>query len=290
MTARATPFSSPQSAQFWREWSERGYVLPVGYALIGIGALPLVLYVEARSRQSLEGLSSLFFLFPLAGIGFFWGSRSPQLEFGDFHGSRPLSDRQLANAVLKSATLGLVLSALIWAVVLIVEARLGQSRLYREIQAIGAFGSLLRAALGAIATWSAVGLLTSLVLAGQRPINITVWPAIGIWIVGALLSRFVFHESQRRFELVYFSACLVCCLVVCAATFVVSWRRHLISAGTLWLAAMLVLISGSIAVAAAHSAGWPLDWKLLLPMLGCCGLTPIPLAAAPMAVYVNRHR
>jgi hypothetical protein len=53
---------------------------------------------------------------------------------------------------------------------------------------------------------------------------------------------------------------------------------------------MLVLASGSTAVAAAHSAGLLLDWKHLLPVLGACGLIPIPLAAAPLAVSVNRHR
>jgi hypothetical protein len=37
--ARATPFASPTSAQFWLEWTERGYTMPVGTVLIGVAVL-----------------------------------------------------------------------------------------------------------------------------------------------------------------------------------------------------------------------------------------------------------
>jgi hypothetical protein len=57
------------------------------------------------------------------------------------------------------------------------------------------------------------------------------------------------------------------------------------------LAALLI----SITLAAAVGSGWlryelnrhePFGYVLLLG----CGLIPIPLAAAPLAVFVNRHR
>ena len=144
-------------------------------------------------------------------------------------------------------------------------------------------------ALGTMAAWIAAGLLTSLTLAGRRVFVAAVGLACGVCVMGVLLSLCFFHDSRRDFEQMYFSICLVCCLFGCGAAFMASWRRHLISQRTLWLAAILVLASGSTAVAFANFAGMPLEWKYLLPVLGGCGLAPIPLAAAPLAVYVNRH-
>ena len=46
-TARATPFSSPTSAQFWLEWTERGYVMPVGTVLIGVAVLLFTFFVSS---------------------------------------------------------------------------------------------------------------------------------------------------------------------------------------------------------------------------------------------------
>lgn len=45
-TARPTPFSSPVAAQFWLEWAERGYVMPVGTALIGVITLVFAFFLS----------------------------------------------------------------------------------------------------------------------------------------------------------------------------------------------------------------------------------------------------
>ena len=302
-TARSTPFPSPQSTQFWLEWNRRGWVLPAVYSLVavatvsfvGVAVVLFVLDEPARGfNDLLETVSFLFFL-PLAAIGFYSGARSSEFEFSAFDGSRPLTDDQIANAILKSATFSLIGSALIWVasmslIYLIAGERLQTSGLYLQFCRTAPLVLLGHAVLGGIGGWSVISFLTSLVLAGKKVFGIAVWLAFGVLLMGALLSRTVFPDARREFESIYSSICLACCLVGCGMAFVVSWRRRLVSARTLWLAAVLVITSVMTAVWLGHLGEPFLSWKGLLFVLGCCGLTPIPLAAAPLAVYVNRHR
>ena len=81
--ARRAPFVSPRSAQFWLEWRERGYALPVTTALLGTVALGLACSSGGVLRAGVDGppafatAAILFILGQLILIGFFWGRRSP---------------------------------------------------------------------------------------------------------------------------------------------------------------------------------------------------------------------
>ena len=103
----------------------------------------------------------------------------------------------------------------------------------------------------------------------------------GIWIPLCLS-----HASRPAFTHTYTLVCLVFCFCGAAATFITSWRRHLIGVRTVGLAATMILA----AVAGVYGSGLDREWKFLLPGLVGCGVLPIPLAAAPLAVYFNRHR
>ena len=291
--SQRAPFPSTNSAQFWLEWTERGFALPVGTALIGIVLLVLAFFVPAKDGSDFAGAFSVFFLAPLSVIAIFFGSRSSGGEFGNFNGSRPLSDGQLAGAILKSSTQSLILSAVIWAtflalVVLVVGEHPETSKLYHAVEKIGAAALAARIALGAVVAWSAVGLLTSLTLSGRRVLGVALLLIFGAWAAGFLFPLCLRPEFRHKFTDAYTVVCLALCLVAVAATFVASWRRQLIFMPTLLLAALIVLT----AVAAWHFSFYGLgrEGKYLLPILCGCGLTPIPLAAAPLAAFVNRHR
>ncbi len=291
-TARSTPFSSPTSAEFWLEWTKRGCILPAGTALIGTGTLLLACYAPPTTgAEFVRGMSAIL-LAPACLIGLVLGSRSEHGEFGNFNGSRPLTDGQLANAILKSATVGLISSAVIWAAFMaaalwIVGERGETQALLRTIQQIGAVPLLVpllaRIALVAAVVWSAVSLVTSLSLAGRKVAAVAFWVAFGAWIAGLLVRNYLLSRW-------YFSACIVLCLLGFLATFVASLRLQLISTRTLLLAASIVLTT----VAALHFSVLTSEWKYPLPipvllLCGCC-LIPISLAAAPLAVWANRHR
>jgi hypothetical protein len=292
--ARTTPFSSAANAQFWLEWTRHGYVLPAVIASIGIAAIVLVWSLPATlfDATHIAGQASAILVVPLFVIGFFWGNRSPNFEFGAFNGSRPLSDRQIANAILKSATLGLILSAVIWfacmaLVVLIVGGREEISKLYQSsaIEKNRFLVFLVFSALAATAVWSFVGFVTSLSLAGRKVVLYAFALAFGTWMTGALLPLGFEGESQIAFSAFYSTAFAALCLTGCFAAFAAVWHWHLISIRTLCLAATIVLT----AVGALYSAGMSFAWDDWPFVVFCC-LLPIPLAAAPLAVYVNRHR
>jgi hypothetical protein len=137
------------------------------------------------------------------------------------------------------------------------------------------------------AIWGGVGLMTSLFLAGKKVSGVVMCTLIGVWIAAGigpqlLLSR----EAQATFFRVFGPACAVLPLVCIAAAFVAGWWLQLISRNRLALAAAIV--AGMIA--AAHLSGLTSQPGSFLPLLWGCCLTPSALAAAPLAVWWNRHR
>jgi hypothetical protein len=219
-------------------------------------------------------------------IGFFWGSRSSNFEFRAFSGSRPLSDRQIADAVLKSVTVGLILSSLLWAgflalVTSIVAVRLGSPAFSRVghvdlARFVGDF------TISALVTWSIVSFITSLALAGKKAIGVALALVFSMWLGAVLLSVSVPRHAQTIVLQFYSWGWLALCLCGFAAAFFTTWLRGLLSIPAAVLAAAIVLA----AVAGILLKQQSLD--LLTFLLFC--LLPIPLAAAPLAVFVNRHR
>ena len=244
----------------------------------------------------------MILLMPALVIGIFLGGRSKNGQFGNFNGSRPLTDSQVANAVLTSTTVGVLSSALIWAgfmgaVLLILDQRTGLSSLQSMIGQFESIRLLEFATLGIRllgfatlvigAIWGAVGLMTSLFLAGKKVAGVVVCTVFGVWIAGSIGPRFLFsHEAQVTFFHVFVSACVVLPLVCIAAAFVAGWWLRLISRNTLVLAAAIV----AAMFAGAHLSGFTSEPGSCLPVLWACCLTPSALAAAPLAVWWNRHR
>ncbi len=290
-TARWAPFSSPTSAQFWLEWTERGYVLPLVVACLGFAVLCLAWFIPLDEQTDFVRGSSALVLTPLLVIGMFWGLRNPQGDFGSFNGTRPLSDGQIANAILKSSTLGLLASAAIWAALMVlvffsVGDHAEASRVYQVIEQLGVDVVLARVALGAAALWCVVGFVTSLALAGKKAFLVGFVLTVGVALAGALLPLPLQRAARPAFTQAYFLVWLVVFLFVAVAVFIASWRRRLISPPALALAALIVVA----ALAAAQAGGLTRDWKYLLPVVCACGVLPFPLAAAPLATWINRHR
>jgi len=286
---RAKPFSSPAAAQFWLEWRERGYLLPLGATLFGIPALVLAWCqpLSAVSNGDLTAGLLVLTIAPLAAIGFFWGSRSSNLEFRTFGGSRPLSDGQLASAVLKSVTLSLILSAVIWTAFMILVGIIGSARLgaFKMSQPADLTVFLAGTTIVALAAWSAIGLIASVSLAGKKAIGGAFSLVVATFLILNLIGQWGSRQAINGFSI----ACLVLLVLGCAATFVASWLRDLITWRAFCLSALIV----AVAVAASFTLDFDeliADRNSLLCVLAGCSLIPIPLGAAPLAIYVNRHR
>jgi len=173
---RMQPFASRNRAQWWLEFWERGYILPLVGMGIGISLLVLATFAPVdETIGALEGAASLpaLFVVPLMLIGLVWGNRSRTLDFGNFGGSRPSTDTEIATAILKSATTGLIVYGLaaggfsIAAVFLLLRHESADVVFYllRRVSPVEHFGPWC---LGLLAAWSVVGLIASLAAAGRR--------------------------------------------------------------------------------------------------------------------------
>lgn len=296
-TARATPFASPVSAQFWLEWTERGYILPVGTMLVGAAALLLAILVSlgsvtpGDSEGFVGGLSTMLLMLGVV-TGIYLGGRSEDGQFGNFNGTRPLTDGQIANSVLASATVGILVSVVVWAVYMaaalfILQWHAGTSPLHaanEQRQLLRLFG-FVTLYVGAV--WAVICLTTSLFLAGKKVPGVVVCTVLGMWMAAAIGERFLIsREAQPMFQhlviLVWGGLPPVCI----AAAFVAGWWLKLISRNTIVLAAAIV----AVMFAAVHLAGLTREHEAYLPVLWACSLTPAALAVAPLAVWWNRHR
>ena len=239
---------------------------------------------------------------PALVVGIFLGGRSENGQFGNFNGSRPLTDSQIANAVLTSATVSVVASALIWAAVMaaavwILEQRTGLPLLQRVIRQFESIRGLEVVTLGIRllgfatlvigAIWGAVGLMTSLFLGGKKVSGVVVCTMFGWWIGGNIVMRYLpSHGVPANFDHVFRFAFIVFPQVCIAAAFAAGWWLKLISRNTLVVAAAIV----AAPFAGAHLTGITSEPGSILPVLWLCRLTPSALAAAPLAVWWNRHR
>ena len=257
------------------------------------------------------GLSTMLLMLGVVA-GIYLGGRSEDGQFGNFNGTRPLTDGQVANTVLASTTVGILASVVVWAVYMaaalfILQWHVGTPPLHdanEPLQLLRLFGFVT---LYVGAAWAVICLTTSLFLAGKKVPVVVLCTAFGVWIAGVIGTRFLVSRAGQSaindlFVLVcwvrppaglvagidhlFILVCAVLPLVCIAVTFVVAWRLKLISRNTIVLAAAIV----AVMFAGAHLAGFTRDHEAYLPVLWACSLTPAALAVAPLAVWWNRHR
>ena len=77
-----------------------------------------------------------------------------------------------------------------------------------------------RVVLGGLATWSGVGLVTALTLAGRRVVGLALPAVFGVWIAGALIPLGLRPEIRDTFTQAYTAGWLLVCVIAVAATFV----------------------------------------------------------------------
>ena len=194
---------------------------------VGLVLLIIALIVPAKEGPDFASAFSAFFLAPLSVIGLFFGSRSALGEFGNFNGSRPLSDSKLSGAILKSFTLSLISSAVVWLAffvlvnVIVVDRRV-TSDITHAVRTTGVPALTARIVLCALAVWSGVGLVTALTLAGRRVVGLALRAFFGVWMAGVLVTICLRPGIQDAFMQAYTAAWLSVCLIAAAATFIVS--------------------------------------------------------------------
>jgi hypothetical protein len=300
---RHVAFGSPESAQFWYEWKQKGLMLPivVGIAMAGLAVIAISAgrMHEAMTVWPLGFASGLPLLSIVTGV--LIGRCSPSRErfdIGSFLATRPINDHAISAAIIKTALLDSFCGWALWLFFLVPGVFLGsQARdyMYGTPESwIGPVVSCLATTM-VIVVWSAC-----LIMTGRPkivPLVLTGLVTLGLALM--LVPQYMIPLRHRN----DFGALMAVpfglgSLYLAARFFFVARIRGLIGVGTIFWA-LLIWVGLRVAIYWGSSTpsvpdptvSTALDVAMrhvLLP--GLLALVVAPLAAGPLAVAWNRHR
>lgn len=304
-------FRSPQSAQTWFEWRQKGWVIPL-LACLGLFTLAFLAGVDSFLMVLPKGLKFFSLLMPVM-IGCMMGrfsQSSHEASIDVFRASRPLRDTHLAHSILKAGGLSLLatwVAALAAFVVILAgfdlagagdQLRQGGALLRAAVADSGWTDVLLGLAGFLLVSWTNMALVTSIFLTGRNKLIATLvfFPyALGAAAFAGF--KFLQPETITRLFIVAAWSLSVASLLGTAVAFLVARRRGLISrrlpglALAAWLAACLVMgWQAGDQVRSALESGTALESALVVLGPGLLALAVAPWALAPLALSWNRHR
>jgi hypothetical protein len=235
------------------------------------------------------------YLFALVG-GMVFGNTGPNdanYAMGQFLATRPISDTELARAILRTASKSIYLTIAIWAAAFLFVCG--------SLAAIGATNAMqlpdddpywgLRLLFTLVAPWALMSTILCVGLSGYgKHMVIVGCGVLGVLVAGMLASRYFLTDDVQRL-LGRLTASVVAISLLGGTTwiYVSSRRRGLIQPGTVWAAAIAWSAATLTSVAM-----WPaaLNPGLLGYVFAAAGFALLiaPFAAAPLALSINRHR
>ena len=289
------PFSTPLQAQVWFEWRKKGWALPV-VVVFGMFIGLSVWGVFNRELNDLfEGFVAGGAILTLMGfLGLFLGAVGPNdstFDIGHFQATRPLTNSEISQTVLKVMARSVLIAWTIWAVpFLILFATLSASQAVPNVEILQDFGWWYFPAT-LLGCWTVMSVLSAMAMTGRsRLLSQLVCGLVAGSMGLVLFSSFALPDSARlpfaRGLAVTAGAVLVFGTVW---IFIAALRRSLIAlatvaaAGSVWM-----LLSGLIVF------DWVLhpdrSWLACVLVVGLAALVVAPLAAAPLALAWNRNR
>lgn len=318
---REQRFRSPEDALVWLEWTRRGAAMPIilGGLLLAtplVGAINVALgwarpidTLEVQLVIALVGLPQLGLV-----MGMFLGHRGlsgAKLDFDSFSATRPVTDAVLAAVFLRSAWRAVIVSYAVSAAICLAtmgwvcwqEGLVALQPLERKVplldSPLGWWSIPLVCGASLLATWTSLGLASSLVLAGRM--LLMGWVFGGL--CGGLVSWLILVNillPQPVAAIFNAAGCAVFGLACLGGT---AWAlkravgQRLIAANTAWLSLIgWLALCGVIAVVLSLGPAPPnppppfLRWLALPLVPGLLALVLAPLATAPLALAWNRHR
>jgi hypothetical protein len=298
----AGPYRSGASAQFWFEWWQKGLVLPIIAACIW-GASLILAYESPRDwlRGVASGSPMVVGLFlGMAGLilGLVNLGRQGML-ISEYRATRPLTDAQLAYAVLKAALASAVAAvAVVGVCVLIVivwtwtpfASDWEFTELFVVERASGELPMSGQLVVSAGVGWCLLGLGASLAMSGRGWVLAS--PAVlvvGAFLAAPLLSRLPISSHTR--DLLLRGAgwsVLVCLAIGTIVAYVVAIRRRLIPAAMAWMGGVAALATIGLVLVLSYPWMETVQNRWMIAVLAM--LLAAPLATAPLALSWNRHR
>ncbi len=303
-------FNCPAAAQFWREWHEKDWLLPVVSAICVGGVILLDasgIFNTQDTIRAFVGLFDIGLVVPFfAGLVFGQCGRKSKIDV--FKATLPVNNARLSAMILRAGAASLLAAFAIYiaAAALMIGwffmvgegetvTQEWHSIVYVIHHLFGDRNALLLAAVGVVIAWGLVGLGASITFAG-RP-----WLVLGFWLVvcsvwPALMALRTLQwlnliragtMSKMFGALPWIIGTL--CLLGTASAFITARRRNLIGARKLCLGPALWIIL-CISVGLLWLPRDEPGLSTIALLIGVLALPAAPLATAPLALAWNRHR
>jgi hypothetical protein len=122
--APGATFHTPQQAQYWLEWRQKGWVMPGATAFGVLFGILLWLFVSRNANDLLEGVAAGGMMLPAVGIiaGLLIGNvgaNDSSFEMGQFRATRPLTSTEMAWSLLQVSAKSVLAGWAIWVVTLV---------------------------------------------------------------------------------------------------------------------------------------------------------------------------
>jgi hypothetical protein len=288
-------FGSPAEAQYWAEWTTKGWMLPFVVMISLVVGSMIFLPLERDPKVIIKALIGAGGMLSAIGIvcGFLagnCGSNDANTEFGQFLGTRPLTDLQIGQTILKVVLKSVLISWSIWAafavtVLGLIQVTVGLPQMDPDF--FWPWWGLPATLLGC---WIVAAGFASLTLSGRTQLWALVFCiVITMMVIFSLVTKVLPRETQMMlFAMVQaligigLTGITVWCLTTARQRSLIAGRMVL-AAGCIWLGLTAVIIVEGLRVSYS-------TLPATIFLIGLASLTITPLAAAPLAVAANRHR
>lgn len=231
--------------------------------------------------------------------GMFLGHRSNLCDMGSFEATRPLTDHQLAMAILKNVALTVATSAALWfgllAIPLLAYYLAGHGpelfALWEPPRPFPTMAGLLLATLFYCSlAWTPVALGATLFLARRWLVHTVVMGGPAAAIVGLFVWKYGLPgELQHLASEAIFGALGAACFLAAPVGFLLGHRFGVTNGRALRLGLGVWLFSVVVVAGLSFFLAFTKFFDLVL-LVGLLTLPIAPFALAPLAVAWNRHR
>ncbi len=289
---RRNELTSPNRAQEWSEWYQKGWFLPIAVAMV---LLVTLLIWGLSSRTAAELVHTLLIqgwcfsiLCLITGLLMgHTGNSDASMGMNQFLATKPLKSSTLSAILLKTAMKSIFLAIIPWLLLLMLAIGLAPDHAahHRDVEfAWWYFPGVL------LSGWVAMSFALCLCLSGR---TMAIIIPIVIYCGWMILMVMVSNMAPPSVSELFFYAVVFLFGVALFSLPVVAWgcalKRRLLSVGHALLAAgFLCLI---LALASWQFAwGKPAGLHFFVLILGLLSLTVFPFAGAPIALAWNRTR
>jgi len=289
-----SPFHSALAAQRWLEWRRKGWLMP-GAVMIGmVFGICLWLLFSRDLRALLGGFLAGGGFLGAVGLlgGLVVGNAGPSdasSSMGPFLATRPLTTRDMARTILRTGLYSFIVAWLIWAAGLLVVYLLNVLSHQPQFPADEVQWWYFPATI--VGPWIAVGIGISVMLA-DRPVFFGNVACAGLVIFPTTMvisSNLLSSHAQLLLSNGVSIAGGVSLFLITVWLFAKAHQRLLIGRSTLLIGACGWAVGSLLTITA-----WWIYGERTIPfailLCGLCGLIVVPLAAAPLALALNRTR